>query len=185
MAFPCSRHASSSALRHFARSTSIRTISNTPPRHEEYYNPWSSKTHLKPPPSIPSPLPAIYPQKIVLSDGSTFTSYTTAPTPSTIRLTRDVTNNPLWKPGADRRGLGEDGGGGGGKFRRRFEGVHLGGISSAQESEVPEEADGVRVGEREISFGEVDLEWMGEGAREEKAPKVRERTGAAKGGKKK
>lgn len=42
------------------------------------------------------------------------------------------------------------------------------------------------VGQREVSFGEGDLDWMGEGAREESAPKVPERkTAAAKGAKKK
>ena len=103
---------------------------------------------MKPAPSVPTPLPAIYPQQILLSDGSTFTSYTTAPTPAIIRLTRDVTNNPLWAPGREKRGLGEGGEGVGrvGKFKQRF-----------ADSEAS--ATG--------GFGENDFSWMSEGAKAE------------------
>lgn len=86
--------------------------------------PWPSKTHIKKKASIPNPLPAIYPQRVVLSDGSTFTSYTTAPVPATLRLTRDLTNNPLWAPGTMRGGIsGDTEEGRVGRFRRRFEGT--------------------------------------------------------------
>ena len=83
--------------------------------------------------------------------------------------------------------MGEDGEGRVGKFRRRFEGLPLESESVGEAGlEEKEEQAGLGVGRREISFGEVDLEWMGEGAREEAAPKVPEyRKGGAKGGKKK
>ena len=168
-----------------ARYAYARNITSSSSRLENYYNPWSSKTHLKPPTTMPPPLPAIYPQKILLSDGSTFSSYTTAPTPSIIRLTRDVTNNPLWRPGSDRRGL-EDGEGRVGKFRRRFEGVVLNDSRQGQGEFDEEGPGGLGVGKLEVSFGEGDLEWMGEGGREENAPKIPERKSSpAKGGKRK
>lgn len=39
-----------------------------------------------------------FPQKVIRSDGSTFVHWTTSPR-SVLRLTRDVTNNPLWNLG--------------------------------------------------------------------------------------
>ncbi|BEI81202.1 hypothetical protein CcaverHIS002_0203620 [Cutaneotrichosporon cavernicola] len=126
--------------------------------------PWPSKNHLKPKMSLPNPLPALFPQKVVLSDGSTFTSYSTAPTPAILRMTRDVTNNPLWSPSTERRGLGDGVEEGRvGRFRRRFEGA---GQKDAQKS----------------AFGSADLQWMSEGALSEKAPA--QKNAAKKGGKK-
>lgn len=162
------RTASSSIKPILRRSTTIlcessRSLSFTPirnGRNENYYNPWPFKSHLKAAPTLPPPLPAVYPQRILLSDGSTFTSYTTAPTPSIVRLTRDVTNNSLWAPGTEKR---VEGGQEGrvGKFRRRFEGI-------AEEDESGGEDESV--GKREAQFNEADLSWMSEGARVEKAP---------------
>jgi len=132
---------------------------------------WPSRTHLKKPPKIPAPVPAVYAQTVVLSDGSTFTAHTTAPTPSIIRLTRDVTNNPLWAPGTDRRGLADGAEDGRvGRFRRRFEGLSMGG----------EEQEGAAVTKE---FGEGDFDWMGEGAKEEKQVVKEVPTGKGKGGK--
>lgn len=134
---------------------------------------WPSRTHLRKPPTIPPPLPAIYAQTVVLSDGSTFTAHTTAPTPSIIRLTRDVTNNPLWAPGTEKRGLADGSEEGRvGRFRRRFEGV------SMDEGEGGEE-------KKKTGFGEGDFDWMGEGAKEEKIVQKEVPSKAKGGGKKK
>lgn len=158
-------------------SAAKRTFSSTPSTSEApYYNPWRYlRRHTNAAPSVPAPLPRLYPQRVVLSDGSTFTSYTTAPTPSIARMTRDVTNNPLWAPGTERRGL-EDQEGRVGKFRRKFEGMDL-----LQR----EDAGGELLGP---DAGEVvdDLSWMSEGGREEIAPPPKiKRSAGGKGGKKK
>ena len=179
MALSRTHTASDSLILRVTRSHATRKFSTTLPRLESYYNPWSSKSHLKPPIEIPNPLPAIYAQKIILSNGSTFTSYTTAPAPAVIRLTRDVTNNQLWRPGGDRRGLGDDTEGRVGKFRKKFEGLASGSeVEAEAEAEAEREREreeggaGLGVGKREVSFGEGDLEWMGEGAKEEILPKM-------------
>lgn len=36
-----------------------------------------------------------FPQQVILADGSTFMHFTTSPV-SSVQLTRDTTNNPLW-----------------------------------------------------------------------------------------
>ena len=74
-------------------------------------------------PNLPNPIVPIFPQRVVLSDGSSFTHYTTSPR-SHIRLTRDLTNNPLWNYGRSKGGLFEDEEGSSGRmgrFRRKFE----------------------------------------------------------------
>lgn len=134
-------------------STSRAASFQRPPSH------WQSKTHLKPKTTIPNPMPALFPQKVVLADGSTFTSYSTAPTPATLRLTRDVTNNPLWAPSTERRGMGDGVEEGRvGRFRRRFEG--------AGSQDAPTSA-----------FAEGDLSWMSDGAIAEKAPAQKNKAG--------
>jgi ribosomal protein L31 len=40
-----------------------------------------------------------FPQRVIRADGSSFTHWTTSPRPL-IRLTRDVTNHPLWNVSA-------------------------------------------------------------------------------------
>ncbi|KAF8512939.1 hypothetical protein BU17DRAFT_20554, partial [Hysterangium stoloniferum] len=72
---------------------------------------------------LPNPIVPIFPQKVILSDGSTFTHYTTSPK-SKIRLTRDLTNNPTWNYGMNKGGMFEDEEGSSGRmgrFRRKFE----------------------------------------------------------------
>ncbi|CDO77107.1 hypothetical protein BN946_scf184592.g3 [Trametes cinnabarina] len=44
---------------------------------------------------LPNPMVPVFPQRLVRVDGSTIIHYTTSPR-STIRLTRDTTNNPVW-----------------------------------------------------------------------------------------
>lgn len=57
-----------------------------------------------------------------MTDGSTYTHYTTSPR-SVIRLTRDVNNNPLYRPGSEGEDQLEDETGRMGRFKRRFEGT--------------------------------------------------------------
>jgi ribosomal protein L31 len=159
---------STSALRGSRLQTAMPTLS----RPASSSSTWPSRKHLKKPPTIPAPVPAVYAQTVVLSDGSTFTAHTTAPTPSIIRLTRDVTNNPLWAPGTDRRGLADGAEDGRvGRFRRRFEGLSMGGEEEGAGATTTKE------------FGEGDFDWMGEGAKEEKQV-VKEVPSKGKGGKK-
>ncbi|KZT37693.1 hypothetical protein SISSUDRAFT_987315 [Sistotremastrum suecicum HHB10207 ss-3] len=75
-------------------------------------------------PVLPNPVVPTFPQKVILSDGSTYTHYTTSPR-STIRLTRDVTNNPLWNPSAIKGGIEEESETTGrlGRFSRKYEGL--------------------------------------------------------------
>ncbi|KAF8891042.1 hypothetical protein BD779DRAFT_224090 [Infundibulicybe gibba] len=81
-------------------------------------------------PVLPNPVVPKFPQLVIRSDGSSFTHWTTSPR-STIRLTRDTTNNPMWNTGVwtDGRGVEEEGATTGrlGRFNRRFEGI--GGVS--------------------------------------------------------
>jgi ribosomal protein L31 len=129
-------------------------------------------------------MPAIYPQRVVLSDGSTFTSYTTAPTPSILRLTRDVTNNPLWAPGTEKRGLGDGVEEGRvGRFRRRFEGTAGVGLETSEGASAGAGA-GAKKPDGGMAFGEADFEWMSEGAKEEKVS-AKEMQGKPKAGAKK
>jgi hypothetical protein len=44
---------------------------------------------------MPNPVVPQFPQKVIRADGSTFVHWTTSPR-SLLRLTRDVTNNPMW-----------------------------------------------------------------------------------------
>jgi hypothetical protein len=132
---------------------------------------------------MPNPLPAIYPQLVILSDGSSFTSYTTAPSPAVYRLTRDVTNNPLWNlnkdGGVGRRGEGEEDGGRLARFKRLY------GESSAasSSSESTEKQASPTAGLFETS----DLDWMSSEAGKVEKVSAKEMAGpqkAAKGKKK-
>lgn len=118
--------------------------------------PWKTKSHTRKAPGLPLPLPAIFPQRVVLSDGSTFTSYTTAPSPAIMRLARDVTNNPLWAPGMEKAGASEDDEGAVGRFRRRFAGADAAAASTDAGAAAPAQ-----------SFKADDLSWMSEGGKEE------------------
>lgn len=68
--------------------------------------------------------PLVFSQLVILSDGSSFTSYTTAPSPAAVRLTRDITNNPLWNPSQEgRRASDADEGGRLARFKKRSAGL--------------------------------------------------------------
>ena len=101
-------------------STQTRSVSSSP----------YGRTHVwrRRHPKLPSPIVPQFPQRVILADGSSFTHWTTSPR-STIKLTRDTTNNPLWNPWLE-AGNAEDleGSAAGrlGRFRRKFE--DLGGL---------------------------------------------------------
>ncbi|KZP25945.1 hypothetical protein FIBSPDRAFT_855235 [Athelia psychrophila] len=89
-------------------------------------------------PTLPAPLVPHFPQRVIRADGSTFVQHTTSPR-SLFKLTRDLTNNPLWNA-AKMSGARMDEelvGGAVGRFKRRFEGS--------------------------VGMGEVDWTDMGEG----------------------
>lgn len=94
---------------------SSRSISNSP----------YGRTHVwkRRPPPLPNPVVPKYPQKVIRSDGTSFTHWITSPK-SLVRLTRDTTNNPHWNTGnpGDRL-LEEESGSAGrmGRFSRKFE----------------------------------------------------------------
>ncbi|KAF7982617.1 hypothetical protein HWV62_27029 [Athelia sp. TMB] len=74
-------------------------------------------------PPLPAPLVPHFPQRVIRADGSTFVHHTTSPR-SLMKLTRDLTNNPLWNA-AKMSGARMDEelvGGAVGRFKRRFEG---------------------------------------------------------------
>lgn len=95
---------------------------------------------------LPRPVPR-FPQRVILADGSSIQMTTTSPRHLS-RLTRDVTNHPLWNPGMGRRtdAEAEDDTGRLGRFRRRF----------AEEAAQVEEA-------ASVVFDENDLDWMSGG----------------------
>ncbi|RDB23902.1 hypothetical protein Hypma_009260 [Hypsizygus marmoreus] len=84
------------------------------------------RTHVwkRRPPVLPNPIVPKFPQRVIRSDGTSFTHWTTSPK-SIMRLTRDTTNNPVWNTGqwSDDRGVEEEGALTGrlGRFNRRFE----------------------------------------------------------------
>lgn len=175
----CRRHGASS----IKASPSTQQTRSTSSLHKTA---WPSKTHLRPTPRMPNPLPAIYPQLVILSDGSSFTSYTTAPSPAVYRLTRDVTNNPLWNlnkdGGVGRRGEGEEDGGRLARFKRLY------GESSASTSSTSESTD-QQASSTSVAglFETSDLDWMSSEAGKVEKVSAKEMAGpqkAAKGKKK-
>ncbi|KAG5650644.1 hypothetical protein H0H81_011511 [Sphagnurus paluster] len=100
-----------------------------PPSHTHTRSVSSSpygRTHVwkRRAPKLPNPIVPTFPQRVIRSDGTSFTHWTTSPR-SVIRLTRDTTNNPTWNTAAwaDDRGVEEEGAMTGrlGRFNRRFE----------------------------------------------------------------
>lgn len=92
-----------------------RQISNSP----------YGRTHVwkRRAPVLPKPLVPKFPQRVVRSDGTSFTQWTTSPK-SLVRLTRDTTNNPMYNfAAASDRSVEEESGTTGrlGRFNRRFE----------------------------------------------------------------
>lgn len=92
-----------------------RAVSNSP----------YGRTHVwkRRPPVLPNPMVPKFPQKVIRSDGTSFTHWTTSPR-SLVRLTRDTTNNPIYNTGRDGdRSVEEETGSTGrlGRFNRKFE----------------------------------------------------------------
>ncbi|KAI0684209.1 hypothetical protein BC835DRAFT_650625 [Cytidiella melzeri] len=79
------------------------------------------------PRKLPNPCVPQFPQQVVRADGSTFTHFTTSPR-STINLTRDSTNNPMWAPFFGNKEDAESAALAGrlGRFNKKFDG--LGGL---------------------------------------------------------
>ncbi|KAJ3513388.1 hypothetical protein NLJ89_g2984 [Agrocybe chaxingu] len=92
-----------------------RSVSNSP----------YGRTHVwkRRAPVLPNPVVPKFPQKVIRSDGTSFTQWTTSPK-SLVRLTRDTTNNPYWNTGnPSDRSIEEESSTTGrmGRFSRRFE----------------------------------------------------------------
>ncbi|OCF36040.1 hypothetical protein I317_00562 [Kwoniella heveanensis CBS 569] len=197
----------SSSLFRPSSSSSVRTISTalrsslqvqmrSKHTHSTPQSLWLSRTHLNPAPAIPPPMVPTFPMRVILSDGSTFTAYTTAPTPSTKKLTRDVLNNPLWSPASERRGLGEGDEGRVGRFRKRFQSAsvfeHAASLSQQMQTDAGADAATSKAQEddtkrREEAFAADDLDWMSGGEEEKISERQRNpvKAGKGKGGKKK
>ena len=96
-------------------TTTTRNISSSP----------YGRTHVwkRRPKRLPNPLVPQFPQRVIRSDGSSYTHWTTSPR-ALIRLTRDVTNHPLWNVAAALRGQGvleeSEVSGRLGRFNRKF-----------------------------------------------------------------
>lgn len=97
-------------------SMQTRTVSSSP----------YGRTHVwkRRAPTLPNPVVPKFPQRVIRSDGTSFTHWTTSPR-SLLRLTRDTTNNPMWNTGvwSNDRGVEEEGATTGrlGRFNRKFE----------------------------------------------------------------
>lgn len=169
-------HSARPAVRRTASATAAQTRAASS-AHPIPPVPWASKTHVKRAPKFPNPLPALFAQKVVLSDGSSFTSYSTAPSPQINRLTRDIANNPLWHPGMDAASRDGVMDGRIGKFHRRFAANN----SDPEKDGLVEDGDSPAEGRKKESqsFQDSDLQWMSEGAKVEKVS-AKLRAGAAK-----
>jgi len=86
---PSQQSSSSSSVHPILRHT--RSVSSSP----------YGRTHVwkQRPKRLPNPVVPQFPQRVIRADGSSFTHWTTSPR-SLIRLTRDVTNHPLWNVSA-------------------------------------------------------------------------------------
>ena len=82
---------SSAATVHVHHLPFARSVSSSP----------YGRTHVwkRRPKRLPNPIVPQFPQRVIRADGSSFTHWTTSPR-SLIRLTRDVTNHPLWNVSA-------------------------------------------------------------------------------------
>lgn len=127
-------------------ASTSRSTSNLPVIHAQTRS-WSSspygRTHVwrRRAPKLPNPVVPEFPQRVIRSDGSSFTHWTTSPR-SLLRLTRDLTNNPFWNIGLmTKEGAEEESAVAGrlGRFKRRFgEDGKEGGFGSVGSSNVDE-----------------------------------------------
>lgn len=140
-------------------SSSSSTPSSSPSPVRNFST--SAFPHASKPTHLPRPAP-LFPQSVLLSDGSLIQLTTTSPR-SSVRLTRDPANHPLWNPSMDRSGGGDDDESGRlGRFRKRFGGAE---DVSAQ----PGDGKATKsVSSMEGGFSSEDLEWIS-GGREARA----------------
>ncbi|KIP05175.1 hypothetical protein PHLGIDRAFT_92496 [Phlebiopsis gigantea 11061_1 CR5-6] len=82
---------------------------------------WKHRDFKMPKPFVPQ-----FPQRVVLSDGSSFVHYTTSPR-SIFKTTRDTRNNPIWNAFVATEGEDVEAKASGrmGRFSRRFEGMDI------------------------------------------------------------
>lgn len=149
---------SPSSVRGYSTSAILRASKSISPQH------------------LPRPAPH-FPQTVLLSDGSSIQLTTTSPR-SSVRLTRDPTNHPLWNPSME-KGAGssdEDESGRLGRFRRRFGG--------AEDVEAKSEDGASKVTsakKTEGGFTADDLDWMSGGREARAGAPERAKKGGAKG----
>jgi hypothetical protein len=98
----------------YAPRSGTRSVSSSP----------YGRTHVwkRRPKRLPNPVVPQFPQRVIRADGSSFTHWTTSPR-ALLRLTRDVTNHPLWNIAALRgEGVAEESEVAGrlGRFNRKF-----------------------------------------------------------------
>lgn len=118
------------------------------------------RTHRHVPLGLPPAAPPLFSQQVVLADGSSFTHWTTSPR-SVYKLTKDLSNHPLWYPNRVASRDLQDEFGRIGKFKSKYAGF------SAGDDDAEGAGGSAFVGELE--------DWMSEGAVEqkEKLQKVR------------
>jgi len=86
-----------------------------------------------------------------------------------LRLTRDVTNNPLWNPLKEgRRGDKEEEGGRLARFRARFRGAASGATDAPASTATSSTETTKPTATAPAGFATSDFDWMSEGAVEQK-----------------
>ena len=126
------------------------------------------KIHRHRPTGLPPAAPYLYPQTVVLADGSSFVTMSTSPR-SVYKLTRDLSNHPTWFPNrATSRDL-RDEFGRIGKFKDKYAGrVGRGkrterAAAEADEEGKTEEQDEDEEEDEDAFAGGLE-DWMSEGA---------------------
>ena len=94
------RGAASTTSSSSSATVRVRVHAHPPLTRDVSSSPYG-RTHVwkRRPKRLPNPVVPQFPQRVIRADGSSFTHWTTSPR-SLIRLTRDVTNHPLWNVSA-------------------------------------------------------------------------------------
>jgi ribosomal protein L31 len=119
-----------------ASSATTTTITHVPRGTRSVSSSPYGRTHVwkQRPKKLPNPIVPQFPQRVIRADGSSFTHLTTSPRPL-IRLTRDVTNHPLWNVSAltgENAVEGNEMTGRLGRFNRKFEEEEVDWMSEAE-----------------------------------------------------
>jgi ribosomal protein L31 len=148
----------STSLQAYQKVGFLRRSHDNFPLRESLSTALKGRTHRPRPLGLPPASPPLYPQQVVLADGSSFTHWTTSPR-SVYKLTKDLSNHPMWYPNRVASRDLQDEFGRIGRFRQKYAGFNDG--------EEGEEGGSAFVGELE--------DWMSEGATEtkEKMQRVR------------